>query len=128
RLGISEIMYHPPEGEDHEWLELVNRESFEVDLGGFVTRGVTATLPAGTRIGPGEYLVLAANADVFAEEHPGVNVAAQFTGKLSDKGERLALETPSGQVLTEVTYGDAGFWPRSPDGHGWSLVPADATG
>jgi hypothetical protein len=126
RLGISELMYHPPEGEDHEWLELVNRETFEVDLGGFVTRGVTATLPAGTRLGPGEHLVLAAATDSFAEDYPGVSVAAEFTGKLSDKGERLALETPSGEVVTELSYSDGGFWPRSPDGHGWSLVRAEA--
>lgn len=126
RLGISELMYHPPEGEEHEWLELVNREAFEVDLGGFVTRGVTATLPAGTRLGPGEHLVLVADADVFGEEHPGVEFAAEFSGKLSDKGEHLALETPSGEVVTELSYSDEGFWPRSPDGHGWSLVRADA--
>jgi hypothetical protein len=127
RIDFSELMYHPPEGEDHEWLELANREAFEVDLSGMVTHGVTATLPAGTRLGPGEHLVLAASADAFAEDHPGVPLAAAFSGKLSDKGERLTLSTASGELVAALSYSDEGFWPRSPDGHGWSLVRAEGS-
>ncbi len=122
RLAISEIMYHPPADEDQEFLELVNREAYEVDLSGVTTTGITITLPAGARLGPFEHGVLVANSDAFTARYAGVTVLGEYTGRLSNGGERLTVSAPTGEVLADVTYDDEGFWPRSPDGRGWSLV------
>jgi hypothetical protein len=128
RLVISELMYNPPAGDDHEWLELANLEPRDVDLSGMALSGITVTLPVGTHLGPSERLVLAANAAVFQQDHPGVAVAAQYTGKLSDKGERIAVLTADGTEVAAADYDDEGFWPLAPDGRGWSLVLDDLHG
>lgn len=124
RLAFSELMYHPPEGEA-EFIELRNLESRPVDLSGAKLEGVVATLPAGTVVGPGGYLVLADDAEEFWEHHPDAPLAGVYDGALSNAGEALALVDAAGQRLAQVSYRDDGFWPLSPDGLGWSLVAED---
>jgi hypothetical protein len=124
RLAFSELMYHPEDGEA-EFIELRNLESRPVDLSGAKLEGVSATLPAGTVIGPGGYLVLADDAEDFWEGHPDVLLAGEYDGSLSNAGEALALVDAAGQRLAQVSYRDDGFWPLSPDGLGWSLVAED---
>src|SRR4051795_3715840 len=57
---INEIMYHPPTGRTNlQWVELFNRGPAEVDLSKWsFTKGIQFTIPDGTRLGAGSYLVI----------------------------------------------------------------------
>jgi hypothetical protein len=123
-LEISEIMYHPPDGEDYEFLEIANTGSVPVDLAGFMFEGVDFRFPAGaSALGAGQRLVLASgrNPAAFALRYPEVTVAGYFEGNLSNGGERLALLDATGATVTAVTYSDTAPWPRQADGAGSSL-------
>ncbi|MFO0748471.1 MAG: lamin tail domain-containing protein [Myxococcota bacterium] len=131
-LVINEIMYHgiaaatapgsPPAPAPSDWLELFNRGTAAIDLGGWqLVDGVEASFAAGTVIAPQGYLVVAQDAVAFAADHPGVPVAAELSGGLGNGGERIALIDACGRVVDAVRYSDGGRWPEWPDGGGSSL-------
>ena len=123
-VEFSEIMYHPPGGEDYEFLEIANTGSVPVDLAGFMFEGLDFRFPAGASpLGAGQRLVLASgrNPAAFALRYPGVTVGGYFEGNLSNGGERLALLDATGATVTAVTYSDTAPWPILADGAGASL-------
>ncbi len=143
---IHEIMYHPiTEDGNDEYIELHNRGAAPADVGGWRIRGgISFNIPAGTTIGAGGYLVIAADAARMRTNYPGLSAAnclGDFSGALADGGERIALEVPEelvstnglGQTTTnlvhivvdEVTYSDGGRWGQWSDGGGSSLELAD---
>lgn len=120
---INEIFYHArPVYPDHEagirwaannleWLELHNPGDTEVALDGWrLTSGIDYTLPPGTRIAPGGYLVI---------------TNQQFSGSLSNSSDTIRLRDASGAIIDEVTYFDSGRWPAAADGGGSSLELID---
>src|ERR1039458_5844050 len=88
-LAITEIMYHPVasgtnDDNDFEFIELKNVGAQSLDLIGIsFTNGISFTFTATnaiTNLGPGQYLVLVANATTFLSRYPTVtNVAGQYT-------------------------------------------------
>ncbi|MBN8246839.1 MAG: lamin tail domain-containing protein, partial [Verrucomicrobia bacterium] len=126
---ITEVMYHPPSTEtadtdDLEFLELKNVGAEERDLGGLTfTNGIRYTFPRGTRLAPGRFLVLASRIAAFTNAHPDVAVAGEFSGRLSNSGERLTLVHATGATVFDMTWSDDAPWPTAPDGTGFSLVP-----
>lgn len=141
---ISEIMFHPahaerlPEPVAQEWFELHNPGP-AIDLSGWrMRRGVDFVFPAGTVIQAGACLVVAADAAAFRAARPGFSGAlvGGWTGRLSNKGERLTLADPAGNEIDDVEYSDGGDWAmrarQAVDqyGHqGWQWVnPADGLG
>lgn len=135
RLGwpvpFTEIMYHPPGGDAFEFLELGNVGGIVADLSGCSLEGVNFRFPEPSpRLDPGARLVLASNADpkAFAARYPDVTVAGWYAGSLNNSGERLALLDRAGRVITAVTYGDGGAWPKEADGDGASLELTDPQG
>jgi len=124
RLAFSEIMYHPPPG-DPEFLEIQNLEPAPVDLSGATLTGVSATLPPGTVIEPGGFLVLTPDLAAFRGRYSRVPVAATYAGDLADAGETLALGDARGAPLLRVAYDNKAFWPVGPDGYGYALVMVD---
>lgn len=128
RIGVSEIMYHPPEGDSGEFLELVNLEGVAVDLSGLkVTKAVTYTAPQDTVLPPGGHLVLVRDAQAFAKKYPGVAIGGSFQGKLDNNGETIRLTGADG-LLEEFEYRPDGLWPLNADGQGYSLVPLSPDG
>lgn len=133
-LRITEIAFHPAaegdvDGDAFEFLELKNVGAETIDLSGVrCVDGVDHTFALGTRLEPGRFAVLVANAEAFARRHPGVAVAGVYSGRLSNGGERVALVHASGTPLCEVTYAVDSPWPASADGQGFSLVPMDSNG
>ncbi len=130
KLVVTEIMYEPPAsggwtGEDLEFLELKSTGTNTLWLDGFgFTRGIEFTFSQGTRLAPGAFLVLAANADAFKAKYgPGVPIHGVFTGKLSNNGEVLRLETPVSTPVFEMAYGTEAPWPKAAAGGGFSAVP-----
>jgi hypothetical protein len=122
-LRITEIMYNPPGGSLHEFLELQNVSGAAVDLSGMYFDGVTFQFDEGTSLGAGARIVLGPNTDTNAwkAQYPGVNPAGWFGGNLNNGGERLSLFDRFGNLITSVDYGDGGGWPTAADGGGRSL-------
>jgi len=128
-LRISEIHYHPPEGGDHEFLEIANAGAFAVDLSGVrFTEGVSFEFGPGATIAVGQRVVVAANAAAFEADHPGVPLAGVFAGSLDNSGEAITLSDRDGAPIVTVRYHDDELWPLAADGLGFSLVlePLDA--
>ena len=117
RVVISEIMYHPhhvapaPEIKAREWIELFNAGDTPAHLSHWrLSDGVEYVFPD-VVLKPGEYLVVAADPNVFSTRHPDVvNVVGGWTGWLSNSGERVTLVDDVGGVMNEVRYADEGDW------------------
>jgi hypothetical protein len=134
KVVINEVLYHPANdavqaGEDAEGLEFVeifNSGPGEVDLtGATFSSGITFSFPAGTRLGVGQYVVVARDPVLLAlRGRPvpiGVPVFRWLAGELSNAGERLRLVDGRAVVLDEFVYDDAGLWPAGGDGTGASI-------
>jgi hypothetical protein len=94
-----------------EWIELHNWSDAPVDVSGWsLANAVSYTLPAGSVIEPGGFLVVD---------------QAQFSGGLSNGGDRIQLRNASGTVVDDVHYRDGGRWAADADGGGSSLELID---
>lgn len=147
-IVINEILYNPISGNDNdEFVELYNRGATPVDLTGWrFEDGINFTFPANTILPAGGYLVVAADRARMLTNYPGLDgarVVGDFSGNLSNGGERLAIARPdygfttNGNVITtnifyivvdEVTYVDGGIWGKWSDGGGSSLELVDVHG
>ena len=123
QIAITEIMFDPPGGAAHEFIELQNYGNQAVDLSGYYFEGIEFLFPIGTVLGPGGRLVLASNNDPtgFTAQYPGVTAAGYFGGSLDNSGERIALYDPSGRTVVSVRYGDRLPWPVAATGGGYSI-------
>ena len=127
---INEIMYHPiSDDPDDTYVELHNPSTNAVDLSGFhFDRGITYRFPDGTRIQPGEFLVIARNPVALISESPLSDALGPYLGSLSNSSETIRLNTALDQPLFSFRYQSKGHWPASPDGTGHSLVRANLSG
>ncbi|MDB5876496.1 MAG: CotH protein, partial [Ramlibacter sp.] len=124
---INEMMYHALSDLDgDDYLELTNIGSTPVDLSGWTFSGITLTLPAGTTIAAGGYLVVAKDATQFQTRY-GFAPAAVYGGNLSNSGETVALKNATGTTIDTVSFLDVDPWPVRADGTGPSLELIDAT-
>ncbi len=128
-LVISEIMYHPDslctvaamDSTELDYIELQNTgvEAFNLGNSEF-TDGLEYKFPYPTIVQPGDFVVLAENADEFQTVY-GFAPDGQYKGSLSNDGERLELSDPYGNIIDSLTYNDANPWDEAPDGGGPSL-------
>ena len=151
---ISELVYHPaptaanPEDNTNdEFIEIHNPTAGPVDLWNAagtwrIDGGVDYTFPAGTTLPAGGYLALVsfdpadtaaldAFLDTYVLSNGEVRIMGPYAGRLSNKGERVALERPqapdvpmgsvSWAIVDEVIYFDQAPWPPEADGSGSSL-------
>jgi fibronectin type 3 domain-containing protein len=146
-IVINEIMYRPISGDkDEEYVELYNRSTNAVDLGGWrFVDGISFTFPRTWLLQPGGYVVIAASAARLQTHYSNLgsgNLLGNFSGSLDNGGERLALAMPEPIVSTntnnvvvtnfnyvvveEVAYRDGGRWGKWSDGGGSSLESVDA--
>ncbi len=129
RLMISEIMFNPPAmgatpGDELEFIELKNAGASVLDLTGLqFTDGVDFTFTNGTRLAPGQFLVLGRNSAALAAKYPGLAVLGLYTKRLNNGGETITLQTVFGAKVLSVDYKSGGRWPVTPDGFGFSIVP-----
>ena len=135
-LRITEIMYHPappPDGDpldqdEFEFVELENTGDQPIDLDGVrFVEGIKFdfTDSAVTTLRPGEVAVLVENLPAFASRYDlaRILVAGEYTGKLSNRGERIRLVGPLGETLHDFEFDDA--WHPMADGAGPSLEIVD---
>lgn len=126
-VGINEIMFRPntdqftgnmtetevdPDSPMHEWIELYNASSSDVNLNGWeFVSGINFVFPDVT-IEAGGYLIVAADVATFNAANPGVTapVVGGWTGQLSNSGEEIDLQDSTGERIDRVRYADAGDW------------------
>lgn len=128
-LVISEIHYNPAGGPldpDLEFVEIHNTDPWPEDLGLWQLSGeIDYTLPAGTVIPAGGFLVIAAQPAAVQAHYGITGVLGPWTGSLSNAGGELRLRKRAGAVAVDARYADgASRWPIAADGHGHSLVLA----
>src|SRR5450759_259743 len=83
---INEIMYHPDSQNLNEsYVELFNPGPGAADISGWqFTQGFLYVFPSNTVVGPGTYLVVAANSAAFAAKYPGItNFVAGWNAPMS---------------------------------------------
>ncbi|MBN1441514.1 MAG: lamin tail domain-containing protein [Planctomycetes bacterium] len=131
KVVINEIHYHgtDPDGAD-EFVEIHNADKDEVALGGWRIDGaVEFRFPDGASLERGGCLVVARDPEKLmsrpAVAAGGGRILGPFKGRLSNRGDDLALEDADGNEVDRVVYEDRPPWPRDADGKGFSLELLD---
>jgi hypothetical protein len=120
-LRITEIMYHPQNDPNEEFIELTNigSETINLNLVRF-TNGIDFTFPS-LELAPGEYIVVVQDRAAFEAFYgTDITVAGQYSGRLNNAGEKIELEDAVGQTILEFDYKDG--WYSITDGDGFSLT------
>jgi len=122
-IVMNEFMYDPPGTEDMgEYIELYNGGYGPVDLSNWqFSDGIYFTFPDRTVLDEGDYLVVCRNAAHIRSAYGINNAIGDFTGSLSNSGERVRLVNSVGMVMDELRYDDRNPWPASANGGGYSL-------
>jgi hypothetical protein len=118
----------PFEEDPEEWIELANRSASVVDLSGWtLDDAIQYEIPAGTRIAPGQYLVVAKDPQALAQKYPDIaaRTIGGYAGELSDRTDRIVLTDARGNPADMVEYFQNGSWPWQADGGGSSLELRD---
>ncbi len=134
-LRISELMFNPPDpppgspfdAEEFEFIELLNTGSHALPLPGHrFTEGVEFAFENLDEVlAPGERVLLVTNRSAFESRYgTGWRIAGEYTGRLSNSGERLRLVDASDETVLDFIYDDA--WQSGADGNGRSLAIIDA--
>ncbi len=116
-----------PYSESNEsWVELYNRGINKINISGWkFTKGISYVFPENTFIAAGEYIVVAKDTDLLSELHPSIRIFGNFSGKLSQSGERIRLVDNFGNTANELRYFDGKPWPDYTDGGGSSIELRD---
>lgn len=116
-LVINELLTDPPSGYDangdgvshyaqDEFIELLNVGMTDLDLSGATISdefGVRATLPAGTVIAPGSFLLVFGGGSVGAD-FPGGDALVTGTLALNNDGDTITVRSAGGDVLDSAGY------------------------
>jgi spore coat protein H len=126
-IQITELMYHPVDGKEFEFVEIQNTGEAPVDLSFASWDGIEFRFAEGDIIQSEEIWIIASNdePEAFLNRYPDLTPKGYFGKKLSDGGEKLTLSDASGHPIAWADYGDSGFWPLEADGIGHSLERVD---
>ena len=131
-LRITEIMYNPAGKPDHkEFVELQNTGAGDIDLTGVrFTDGIDFIFPAMT-LGPGEYVVAAANLTEFQDWYgTEINAIGSYApdkdeNHFSNGSENVTLRMPAPYDAAILRFEYNEDWYDVTDGNGASLVIVD---
>jgi len=121
-VRISEIHYAPVDP-SLEFVEIVSTGG-EVDLSNWAfTDGISFVFAPGARLGPGERAVICRDRAVLADRAglPVDRLLGDFSGALSNGGERLRIVDADGAVVDELRYDDEAPWDPAADLTGRTL-------
>ncbi len=128
---FTEINYHSDSSRDSgDWVELYNNSNESIDLYGWQLKDANAinvyTLPWGTTLAPGAYLVVGNNENAFEQQYPAVNnFVGDFSFGFNNKTDSIRLFNSGGSLETLVHYFDSIPWPKAADGIGRTLEIID---
>jgi CotH kinase protein/Lamin Tail Domain/Bacterial TSP3 repeat len=126
QIVINEIHFDPDvKTEPVEFIELFNHGSNLVNLSGWqLTDAVSFTIPNGTVLNAGGYLVIGQNPTALQTKF-GVLALGPWIGQLNNEGEKVTLNNASGGKEDEVNF-QLGFpWPTVGDSPGYSIELAN---
>ena len=106
--------------EQHEFIELRNTTAAPVSIAGWrLDNGVDFTVPGGTTIAAGGYVVVAKNPARLQAVYAGLTgVLGPFTGELKNGGETVVLKDSVGTAVDTVSYDREFPWPNGADALG----------
>ena len=133
RAVINEVMYRPL-ATNADFVEIHNPSAVTTqDLSGLQLYGahLSYRFAAGTKLTPGQFVVVAKNAQAFAAAYGNlIPVLGQWTGTLDRFDTQLAIrgtnELDEWVALNEVDFRATAPWPTEADGSGASLQVIDA--
>jgi hypothetical protein len=138
-LRITELMYNPMgsnsgsyiDNDGFEYVELKNIGDETIDLSyvSFVD-GIAFDFGSGSILNllPGEFVLVVKNEAAFISRYgSGLTdrIAGEYSGNLSNAGERVILEDFWNGIVVEFDYNDGLGWPLPADGGGHSLIPLE---
>jgi hypothetical protein len=125
-LRVTELMYNAAAGNSFDYIELKNIGQTTLDLSGVrMSDGIDFTFGQMT-LEPDQYVVIVKNLTAFQSTYgTGINIAGEYSGNLSNGGERivLSLPIPLDAAILRFEYSDA--WYPATDGDGSSLTIND---
>jgi Lamin Tail Domain/Putative Ig domain len=143
QIVINEIMSRPgtafPENTALEFVEFHNPTGASVNVSGWaITSGTSYTIPNGTSIPPGGFLVVAANVSALETVYGPIDAIGPWLAgsALANSGEKITLSKPGLQpgtwdTVDSVTYATEGDWGtrvREPAFGGWDWTSAAESG
>ena len=136
-LRVTEVMYNPPaspngdsaDNDEFEFIELKNTGDEAIDLLSLAfIDGITFDF-LGSRVSvlaPGDFVLVVGNEAALLSRYGtelSSKIAGEYTGRLSNNGERIRLVDFWNGTVADFTYGDGRGWPLEADAGGHSLVP-----
>ncbi len=127
-LRVTELMYHAPQGDAADYLELENIGDVPLDLTGLrFTDGVTFVFPSLT-LEPGAFTVVVDDLDEFRTVYGAdIPVAGEYGDRLSNSGEDIVLKLPAPWDAAVMRFRYADDWYPATDGDGQCLIVEDLT-
>jgi hypothetical protein len=125
-LRITELMYHAVNGSDYDFIELQNISQTTLDLTGVsFTEGIGFVFPQ-MFLDPGQRVVVVNNTAAFQSVYgTNVNIAGEYSGNLSNSGEKIVLNLPLPMEAAILRFEYSDNWYPTTDGGGSSLVIND---
>jgi len=125
-LRVTELMYHASAGSEFDYIELQNVGETTLNLAGVrLSDGIDFTFGQ-MLLDPGRYIVVVKNLTAFRSTYgTGVNVAGEYSGNLSNGGERIVLSIPSPLDAAILRFEYSDTWYPATDGDGSSLAIND---
>ncbi len=124
-IVINEINYNSILSNDPgDWIELYNPAASSIDLSNweFHDGKNIFTIPAGTVLSAGGYMILTENASQFSGIFPNVgNVVGDWGFNLTSLGERVAIYNDNRCLIDAMIYDEQSPWPTLPNGNGTTL-------
>ncbi|OGU48233.1 MAG: hypothetical protein A2000_11285 [Ignavibacteria bacterium GWB2_36_8] len=121
-LIINEIHYNPMDGDNYEFVEIVNAGESTININNFKFIGDISYQFEDEIIASGEYFILAKDKNLY--EGRGYKVYQWQSGGLQNNQGNLLFLDDKGNTLDFVNYDNptvGGWWPKEPDGFGPSL-------
>lgn len=118
---VSEIMYHPAQGDAFEFIEFSNIGPEALSLNGVqVSNGFTFD---DIMLEPGAYTIIAGHAESIRNAFgPDVPIAGQWSGDpLGNDVGSIEVHSVEGAEIQRVTYRATAEWPQEANGNGKSL-------
>lgn len=121
-------MYHPPDGEQYEFVELAAIAGGDCS-GMSLAGGVAFRFPEGVVLETGARVLLAADPEALRRRYDAYAAMRDATifayaGNLSNGGEELALFDAAGALIERMAYDDDPPWDLLADGFGAALARA----
>ena len=124
---INEINYNSSDlFNPDDWVEIYNPSDSIFNIGSWIFKDEADdhifTIPEGTIMNPGEFLVLCRDTISFKNFFPNVNsYVGDFSFGLSGGGELIRLYNNFDMLMDSLTYDDDDPWPSESDGYGPTL-------